>query len=67
MRTNRIEVGARFKLSEIGKIRCPDLADKVGVVVALGQRTTGITVLFDGAQRPTVLHRDYIRPSSDED
>jgi hypothetical protein len=25
-------------------------------------RITGITVLFDGAQRPTVLHRDYISP-----
>jgi hypothetical protein len=31
-----------------------------------GERsTTGITVLFDGAQQPTVLHRDYISPSSE--
>jgi len=61
LKMDRIAVGARFKLSEIGRIRCPDLADKVGVVVAIGHRTTGITVLFDGAQRPTVLHRDYIK------
>jgi hypothetical protein len=25
-------------------------------------RTTGITVLFDGARRPTCLHRDFISP-----
>jgi hypothetical protein len=25
-------------------------------------RTTGITVLFDGARRPTCLHRDFIPP-----
>lgn len=60
MKTDRIAVGTRFKMSELGRIRCPDLADKTGVVVAESPRTTGITVLFDGAQRPTVLHRDYI-------
>jgi hypothetical protein len=25
-------------------------------------RTTGITVQFDGARRPTCLHRDFISP-----
>ncbi|WP_369723861.1 hypothetical protein AB8Z38_07355 [Bradyrhizobium sp. LLZ17] len=58
-------VGARFKLSKFGITRCPDLARKVGVVVAVSARTTGITVLFDGANRPTVLHRDYISPSTE--
>ncbi|MGY0576036.1 hypothetical protein ACTGJ9_037600 [Bradyrhizobium sp. RDM12] len=62
LRIERIVVGARFKLSEVGKIRCPELANKVGIVVAISARTTGITVLFDGAERPTVLHRDYISP-----
>lgn len=67
LRIDWIAVGARFKLSELGTIRCPDLASKVGIVVDISSRTTGITVLFDGAKRPTVLHRDYIGPSSDED
>lgn len=58
----RIAVGTRFRISELGRIRCPDLADKAGVVVAESPRTTGITVLFDSAQRPTILHRDYISP-----
>lgn len=67
LRIDRTAVGACFKLSELGTIRRPDLAGKVGVVVDISSRTTGITVLFDGAKRPTVLHRDYISPSSDED
>ena len=67
LRTDRIAVGARFKLSELGRIRCPKLADMVGVVVGVSHRTTGTTVLFDGTERPTILHRDYIRPSSDAD
>lgn len=61
-----IAVGARFKLSKLGITRCPDLAGKIGgVVVMVSARTTGITVLFDGARRPTVLHRDYISPATE--
>lgn len=62
LKTDRIAVGIRFKFSKLGTTRCPELAGKVGVVVAVSPRTTGVTVLFDGAQRPTVLHRDYISP-----
>ena len=60
--TNRIAVGTRFKISELGAVRCPNLADKIAIVVGLSRHTTGITVLFDGDRRPTVLHRDYISP-----
>lgn len=62
LKTDRIAVGIRFKLTKLGTIRCPELAGKVGVVVHVTPRTTGITVLFDGAKRPTVLHVDYISP-----
>jgi hypothetical protein len=31
----------------------------------VSRRTTGLTVLFDGARRPTCLHRDFISPISD--
>ena len=62
LKTDRIAAGIRFKISKLGTIRCPELAGKVGVVVDASPRTTGITILFDGAQRPTVLHRDYISP-----
>ena len=66
LKIDSVAVGARFKLNKLGTIRCPDLAGKVGVVVAISSHNTGITVLFDGALRPTVLHRDYISPSSDQ-
>jgi hypothetical protein len=61
-KTDRFVVGARFKMSELGALRCPELADRTGTVVDVSLRTTGITVLLDGATRPTCLHRDYISP-----
>lgn len=63
-KTDRIVVGTRFKLSEFGVRQCPDLAHKTGTVLEVSLRTTGITVVFDGATRPTVLHRNYIAPLS---
>ena len=60
LETDRIAVGVRFKLSALGAVRCPSLAGKFGMVVDMGRRNTGITVLFDGDIRPTCLHRDYI-------
>ena len=59
-KSHRTGIGSRFKMSKLGTARCPDLANQTGVVVAMSRRTTGITVLFDGARRPTVLHEDYI-------
>jgi hypothetical protein len=62
---DRFVVGSRFKISELGALQFPDLADKTGTVVEVSIRTTGITVLFDGATRPTVLDRNYIAPLSE--
>jgi hypothetical protein len=62
----KIAIGTRFKISELGAVRCPTLAGKVGTVVALGGNNTGITVLFDGARRPTCVHRDYISALREE-
>ncbi|WP_156949098.1 MULTISPECIES: hypothetical protein [unclassified Bradyrhizobium] len=47
-------------MSELGIIQFPDLAHKTGTVVEVSNRTTGLTVLFDGAARPTVLDQIYI-------
>lgn len=57
---DRFVVGTRFKMSELGVV-----AHKTGTVVEVSIRTTGITVLFDGATRPTVLDRNYIAPLSE--
>lgn len=62
--TGALVVGIRFKMTELGIIQFPKLAHKTGTVVEIGIRTTGITVLFDGATRPTVLERNYITPLS---
>ncbi|MBR1330898.1 hypothetical protein [Bradyrhizobium ottawaense] len=62
---DRFIVGSRFKMSKLGVLQFPDLANKTGTVVEVSIRTTGITVLFDGATRPTVLDRSYIAPHSD--
>ena len=56
---NRL-VGTRFKISKLGAARCPALAGQTGSVVEVSHRNTGVTVLFDGAHRPTCLHRDFI-------
>jgi hypothetical protein len=63
--TSRFLVGTRFKMSELGAVRCPELADRGGIVVDVSPRTTGVTVLFDGTKRPTVLHMDFISPVSE--
>jgi hypothetical protein len=63
--TDRILVGTRIKMSELGAVRCPRLAEKVGTVVGGSSRyNSSITVLFDGNKTPTSLHRDYISPTS---
>ena len=61
---NRLVVGARFKISELGATRLRSLAGKTGIVVEVFHRNTGVTVLFDGAKSPTCLHRDFITPIS---
>ena len=57
---DKIALGTRFKISRLGAVRCPSLADKFGIVVGLSRHNTGVTVLFDGDRRPTCLHRGYI-------
>ncbi|MDA9475067.1 hypothetical protein XI03_11260 [Bradyrhizobium sp. CCBAU 65884] len=58
--TDKLVFGTRFKMSELGVIQFPELANKTGRVVEISIRTAGITVLFDDAARPTVLDRSYI-------
>ena len=57
---NRLVVGTRFKISELGATRLRSLAGRTGIVVEVSYRNTGVTVLFDGTKRPTCLHRDFI-------
>jgi hypothetical protein len=60
--TSRIAIGTRFKMSALGAVRCPRLAEKVGTIVGMSRYNTGVTVLFDGNKTATCLHKDYISP-----
>jgi hypothetical protein len=62
LQPNRIVVGTRFKMSQLGAARCPSLAGKTGIVVGVSRRTTAVTILFDDGDRPTCLHRDFVTP-----
>ena len=64
MVTTELTIGARFKMSELGAIRCPRLAGKTGTVVGNSSRYLSISVRFDGNRTSTSLHRDYIEPLS---
>ena len=64
--TSGIAIGTRFKINKLGAVRCPNLADKIGIVVGLSRRNTGITVLFDGDRRPTCLDMGYISSTSEQ-
>ena len=62
---NGLVVGTRFKVNQLGSVRCPALAGKTGTVTGISYRNTGVAVLFDGTKRPTYLHRDFISPIPD--
>jgi hypothetical protein len=40
--TDKIAVGTRFKISKLGAVRCPNLADKIGIVVGLSRHNTDL-------------------------
>ncbi|SFQ21416.1 hypothetical protein SAMN05216330_11950 [Bradyrhizobium sp. Ghvi] len=57
---DKLVVGGRFKLSELGIVWLPEFAHKTGTIVETSVRTSGVTVLFDGAAKPTVRPKLHI-------
>jgi hypothetical protein len=55
-----ISKGSRVRMSKLGAVRCPRIADKHGIVVGGGYYNTVIRVLFDNSRSPVSLHRDYL-------
>src|SRR5882672_4985393 len=55
-----LAIGSRFKISALGAVRSPRLADKEGIIVGGGRHNSSIRVLFDGSKSRISLHRDYI-------
>jgi hypothetical protein len=63
---SRIFIGARIKMSKLGRLRNRHFAEKVGTVVGSGRLNSSFRVLFDGRKTPITLHEDYIEPSASE-
>ena len=55
-----IVIGARFRMSALGAVRNPRLAEKEGIVVGSSRLNSSVRVLFNGRRTPMSLHRDYI-------
>lgn len=62
-----LEVGARCRLTELGKLRSPKLASKVGSVSKKARAKNQVHLLFDGNKTPITLHRTYVEWIPDED
>jgi len=60
---SRIFIGARIKMSKLGKARNPHFADKEGTIVGSSRLNNSVRVLFDGRRTPLSLHPDYVEPS----
>lgn len=60
---DEMPIGTRVTMSELGSVRCPRLAGKIGTVVGRGIYRNSITVLFDGNRTTSSLHRDYLAPA----
>ena len=56
-----LEVGARVRLSVLGKARCPKMKTDTGVIVG-GPIGRGVRILFDGSKTPITMHKSYVEP-----
>lgn len=52
--------GQRFRLSSLGRERCPAYRSSNGVVVS--RSGSNYLLMFDGRKTPQRLHRTYIEP-----
>ena len=67
-KADKIVVGTQFKMSKLGAVRCPELANQTGIVIAVSARTTGITVRFDRRPKTNLAaQRDYVTPIEGQD
>jgi len=61
---DEFEIGARIRLSPLGKRRCPKMTRRTGIVVATGVYRQSVRVLMDGNKDAITLHRSYIDADS---
>ncbi len=53
-------VGARVRFNELGAIRSPKIASRIGTVTraSIGN---GVRVVFDGSRTINTIHRSYLK------
>lgn len=59
---NDLEVGSRFRLSELGIKRCRKFKSQTGVIVGLSPTGSSLRVRLEGRRQPMTLHRSYVEP-----
>jgi len=53
-------IGGRVRISALGALRCPRLADKTGTIVGGSIYNCSVSVLIDGNKTSSTFHRDYL-------
>ena len=61
MDLTELTVGARCEFSDLGRLRNPRLADRVGTVVSVMKSSTKVLVLIDGNKNAVTFHRSYLQ------
>jgi hypothetical protein len=53
-------IGDRVRVSALGALRCPRLANKTGTIVGGSIYTCSVSVQIDGNKTSSTFHRDYL-------
>ena len=57
---SRFSLGDRVRLSALGAVRCPRLADKIGTVVGRSVYVNSVVVILDGTRSRRTIHSAYL-------
>lgn len=62
-----LRVGDRCAFNQLGKLRNPKIADKLGTVLSVMRGVNKIAVLLDGNKTAATFHRSYFDPIEEAD
>lgn len=62
--TDRLKVGDRVQLSELGRLH-PKIVDRKGRIVSVSKNGSYYRVLWDGLKTPAAYHHTYIEIDAD--
>jgi hypothetical protein len=56
----KFKVGARIRLSAMGRARSRRITVQTGVIIGTPHRTDALRILMDGKKQPITLHISYV-------